>query len=393
MKYQLIAFALIFMGLSSCQKDEEEPTTEDPAAKTPTEITCADWNGSLNFVNDPDLPVDYIIDCKLNVSGAVNIAPGTVIQFRTGAGFEVDGSGSISAIGTSSAPIRLEGTSAVNGSWRGVFIRTNDVNNRLEYVEIYHAGGEAFNSNDDLGAVILYATGRIAIDHCTISNSGAYGLNANYADANLTLSNTTFTNNDEAPILAEANHVHSIASSCTFTNNANQYIHVLCDFIEDEVTWNALSIPFRIHADDFGITRVLNVTSTGGLTIEPGTTIEFDSDCGLEVNDGYLEALAAGNSPVIFTGKTAVAGSWKGLFFDGNNVRNNLENVEIAYAGGGELAGYYGSIVVWADTRLSITNSIVRDGDATCGINAPLNGDDLTTTGTQFINIATDVCQ
>ena len=380
------------LALSSCKKDEEEDAPD--TAKEPTTITCSDFSGSMTLTNDPDLDVDYIIDCELAVTGAFVVEAGTHVQFNTGAGISVDGSGSITALGSAASPIIFEGSSDINGSWKGIFIRTNDVNNRLEYVTIRHGGGEAFNSNDDKGNIVLYATGRITIDHCTIANSAQYGLNGNYSDADLSVTNTSFNNNTLAPILLQSNLAHNIASNNSFTGNGDQVVRLRSEEIEQEVTWHKLTVPYLIMDDDYGITRTVNIRDNGGVTIEAGTDIKFDSNTGIYISDGYLEAIGTASEPITFKGDTEVAGSWKGLFFDGANVRNRLDYAEVAYAGSTEMGGYYATIMLWADTYLSITNSILRDpsANASCGINAPLNGVNLINTGNTFTNITTEVC-
>lgn len=380
------------LAVSSCKKEEEDPT--DPTDETTaTVITCGDFNGSYNFTDNPDLDVDYIVDCNLSVTGDVTIAPGTKIQFRTDAGFAVQDGGSLSAIGTSSAPIVLEGESATAGSWRGVMFYSNDVTNRLEYVTVRHGGGTSFNSNDDKGNVLVYADGRLTMNNCTLQRSGAYGLNCSYSSGNISLSNNTFSNNALAPIRMEANLVHEIDGGSIFSNNGEGFVYVSCQAIDEEVTWTPITIPYRVHADDYGITRHLGVVSTGGLTLEAGLAMEFESDCQIRVIDGYLEALGTSSDPVTFMGEVATPGAWNGIYLEGNNIRNNLDHVEIAYAGGGELQGYYGAIVLWANTRLNISNSTIRDADSNCGINDALGSANLTSTNNTFINITTEICQ
>lgn len=385
----LLMSAIAMVGLSSCKKDDDDDNISSD--KEPVTLDCSYFNTDRVLTDDPDLDVDYIVNCQANVSGALTIEPGVVIQFGTDAGLKVT-SGNIRAEGTSSEPIIFQGATNVAGSWSGIYIGSNNVLNILDYVEVRNAGGSAFNSNDDRGNVIVYAGGRLTLTNSTLTGSETMGLNVNYDDAHLTLTGNAFTDNGDAPIFILANNAHEIVPSNTFSGNTKQYIRVGAIDLDNEVTWQDIGIPYRLEARNFGITYHMNIKANTGLTLEAGVDFEFGSETEIRITDGYLRAEGTPTNKVTFMGFTPVAGAWRGIFLNSGDVRNQLDHVEIAYAGGGEMQGYYGSIVMWADSYLSITNSLVRDGDNSCGINAPLSGETIVTTGTTFSGVANDVC-
>ncbi len=73
------------------------------------------------------------------------------------------------------------------------------------------------------------------------------------------------------------------------------------------------------------------------LTVKPGVVIYFEENTGLIVNpQGIFEAKGLDSNRIIFTGKEARKGFWKGILFHSNSEYNKLENVLISYGGGGE---------------------------------------------------------
>jgi hypothetical protein len=88
---------------------------------------------------------------------------------------------------------------------------------------------------------------------------------------------------------------------------------------------------------DYLVTRDILVSAR--LTVEPGVVIEFDMDKGLEIKQqGALIAKGNAGSKIVFTGKTKVAGFWKGILFGSANELNEMDHVEVAYGGSSTLS-------------------------------------------------------
>ncbi len=92
---------------------------------------------------------------------------------------------------------------AQQGWWQGVFVFSGNANNRLDHVEVRHAGSSSPNSTGD-GGVVIAGGSALSVTNTTITESGAYGLLMNEADATLdAFSNNTFSGNADARFAAD----------------------------------------------------------------------------------------------------------------------------------------------------------------------------------------------
>ncbi|MEL7005782.1 MAG: hypothetical protein AAFN93_24090, partial [Bacteroidota bacterium] len=125
---------------------------------------------------------------------------------------------------------------------------------------------------------------------------------------------------------------------------------------------------------DYLVTDLIDVDEL--LTIEPGVTIAFDANAGLNINqfsDGAIVAQGTAVDPITFTGSTKTKGFWAGIIIETNDVRNELDYVIVEYAGSDIIAddiksGVRGGIAVDVEpgsevSSLKLTNSIVREND------------------------------
>lgn len=342
--------------------------------------------------------VDYIIKAAniygdYAVEGELIIEPGTTIQFEAGAGLAVDGTGSITAEGTASQPITLMGENSNDiGSWKGVYIGSNNVKNRLEYVTIKGGGSEEFNSNGEKANIVLYAGGKVAINNCIIENSAAFGINSNYTDGEITSCMGNAFNNNETPMLIRANNIHEIDASNTFSGNNNSYVYcIVGDDITDNKIWQAISIPYRFYASSGGLFPFQYVDNSGQLTINAGATLEFESGTGLAIYDNAsLIAKGTASNPITFTGSSKVAGFWSGLYFrETQSPLNEIAHAVIEYASSDD-----GAITLSIHPKLNVNNTTFKDisncafYDERAGVNPNLTRTDLTYTnvGNQYCN-------
>lgn len=73
------------------------------------------------------------------------------------------------------------------------------------------------------------------------------------------------------------------------------------------------------------------------ITIEPGTTLKFKENAGLDIHSGgSLDASGTADKPVTFTADDEMPGYWYGLYFDSNSSKNRLVHSTITYAGGNQ---------------------------------------------------------
>ena len=116
------------------------------------------------------------------------------------------------------------------------------------------------------------------------------------------------------------------------------------------------------------VTRRVSVRDGAQLTIEPGVRIEFQADAGLFIDGNASSLVAAGTSadPIVMTGEQQQAGYWRGVGFESNNIQNEMTWVEIGYGGGSDwtFINEAANIALEAESRLTLTNSIVKNSDA-----------------------------
>ncbi len=359
---------MAFIGLytfsvTSCNDEEDDGLVPDTLESEVLDCKYFDSGTNRILVDNPDLTVDYIITCRASVSVDVIIEPGVVIEFQEDTGLEIGDNGSLKAIGTADQPIILTGANKTAGSWLGVLIRADDIKNELNYVTIEYAGGGAFNSNDNEAALIMWAASRAKIDNCTFSNSGNYGLELDYSEVDIpSFTNNTFINNN-IPVYAKSDYLGIFDASSTYTGNTNDYFVIGCASMpEGDYIWHNIDVPYRVESRDSGNTKKISISDNTDVTIEPGTTITFDASTQIEVSgNGSMKAIGTVGEMITFKGVDEVAGAWEGLEFRfTENVNNELDYIKLQHAGSGDNDA---AIYMWAEPKLSVTNSIFEDID------------------------------
>ncbi len=263
--------------------------------------------------------VDYIVKCYLQIGGnsgevkTLTIKPGVRIQFEGGSsGFDVVGTGFLKMIGTAAKPIILEGKVTSAGSWRGVLLEANNLENQWEYVTLRHAGAVA----DHKGALKLYGYGseRISLKNCTFSDNTGYGIEvSDYLYGNsrfVAFESNTFTNNTKSAVRICQQQLGSLDAKSSYANNGQKYIEVAKgERSIDDIVVQKLDVPYRI---------LQTIEPKAKTTINPGVRMEFTSDAGFFVSDSYKDAAFIANGtaadPIRFSGYLAnTKGVWAGI--------------------------------------------------------------------------------
>ncbi len=344
-----VATCLVLTGVvSSCKKkNDTNPTPTPSVVKAPDTVDCNHTiksGGTLK--NDPDAPVDYVVTCEVHLNGDVIIEPGTVIEFTTGSGLQVNDKGSLSINGTANDPVTLTGVDKTPGSWKGLLFDSDDTKNSMTHTKVMYAGGGAFNSNGDLGSVIVWAASTLTMSNCTVSNSAAYGLNASYTEAMVTLNNNTFTAND-MPAKIKAELLAIATGSNDYTGNTKDF--VLLDFytstLNKATTWHKINVPF--------LAKGTQLVSNAMLTIEAGVEVHMGTGTYIHIQEkGGIKAVGTASNPIIFRGENAVAGAWEGIGISfTSNPLNEIGYVKIMHAGGDNRKG---AIYMWAKPVVNV---------------------------------------
>jgi len=342
---------------------DECPPPAPEGDEPPMLLDCNAFGDDLQLIDDPDRAVDYVVDCRANVNGALSIEPGVVIEFEPEAGLVIQTS--IDAVGDPCDPIVMRGTSAGPGSWNGVIVFSDDISNTMEFVEIHDAGGGEFNSNGDLGSLLVYAGGALTLRDSLLAGGAAYGFNAHYGGNRLVWERNRIEGHEAPAAHMPSTEAGALDEASTFEGNpGGDYIEVIGEQMSTEVTWRALSVPYQILRDTI-------VESRESFTVEAGARLDFESMAGLSANGGWISLEGTADAPVVLDGVLQDPGSWRGIIFDNESDLNRLDHVEIRNAGGGAFNsnGDLGAIIVWAGTALTLADSTIADSAAR-GLNA-----------------------
>lgn len=389
---RFISVSLLSLAIISCKK-KNDPTPE-PLAE-PITLDCGYFKTNPNAVlkHNSELAVDYIVTCKMEIDDDVTIEPGTIISFQENAGFEINDNGSLVSNGTAAAPVTFTGVNKTKGYWAGVIFYSKDSKNKLSYTNVEYAGGDKFNSNNDRGAIVLYGEASFKMDHCHITNSSTYGLNANYNQVNMTLSNNTYSGND-VPMTVVSDLINMISSTDSYVGNINNYVRLVNNIsgINVPTVMRKLDVSYKMEY----VSTVPFLEIFSDMTIEPGVIIEFSTSTGLYVKQtGSLYAVGTAQNPVIFRGFTKQAGSWRNITYEfTNSVKNQLKNVKIQHAGG-DPTQTQGAVYMWAEPTLTLENVEFSDILPCAVYAAPSSSNpnnNLTTNNLSYINCGGQMC-
>lgn len=298
----------------------------------------------------------YAVTGVVEVSGALTIAPGTVVRFGPNAGLLITATGSLNAVGTEAAPITFTGTTATPGFWKGLAFKSNNPANVLEHVVISYAGSEASFCCDFfyglggsiearaavlLGSQLQDSITQVRITDTTVEKSGTLGLFA-FNKARLPgFSRNLFRGNLGAPVTVslsiasalDATSIYSGNSAANPSANGDNTVHLLAAPEADTATaqtLHKLDVPYGIS------TGVPNTTVeyAGALTVEPGVRLQFEAESGLRITTtGSLVARGTAAAPIVFTGRTETPGSWKGISIRSTNANNVIASARVSNGG------------------------------------------------------------
>ncbi len=237
--------------------------------------------------------------------------------------------GCLRAVGTASDKISFSANtpSPTKGFWGGIYFgdQAYDYDGNpatgciMDYCNVAWAGYDSGWGRGD-GAILVEGAGTgpsVRISNCSISNSLAHGiLMADGGMFGTGSSGNTITGCNTYPVGIDANEAGTLHAG-TYTGNTIDAIEIDSYWpVDTTATWANPTVPYVI-------TYSLYVEGAGMpvLTIQPGTTLKFDSDCYLLVgyNDvGTLIANGSAGQEITFTANSPspTKGFWVGVYFD-----------------------------------------------------------------------------
>lgn len=335
----ILSTIFAFTACSDDDDNEVEPTNQ---TNPPIELACDYFSENENaiLVDDPNAPIDYIIDCSVAINDDVTIEPGVTIAFDQNAGLKVWSNGSLNAIGTENKPIKLTATDAQKGWWQGIeFSSTND-NNVISHTTIEYAtsGGNTINGE---GAIAISNSASLELTQSTIQKSsqtglfietrGVSGTDKDRIDA-ITLQGNTYTEN-KSPMSIPFYMIGNLDVNDDYSGNDMDKVLIHSRTMTGvSVSMKAINVPYQ----STGRLHLFDGNNSTHLTIEAGVELEMAPGSNFILFDGtnYLTAIGTAAEPIIIRGADQTPGSWENIRFNrcGPADLSKLEHVEVIHA-------------------------------------------------------------
>jgi hypothetical protein len=291
----------------------------------------------------------------------VTVEGGTTFEFESGGGLNVTGNATAFKVnGSSSNGVTFTGTTEQAGFWNGIGINSTNTTNELSGVTVeYAGGGTLYTFINGAAGLQLQDNSKVAVTNSTFRNSDAYGIQADPGVEFTEFSGNTFESNATSSMNVRARNIGAMDTESTY----GSYVRVYGGSISDQtLTVAPIEVPYRISG-------VRQIKGGSDVTVEGGTTFEFESGGGLNVtgNATAFKAQGAEADSIVFTGETKQAGFWNGIGINSSNSTNELSYVKVEYGGGGTLYTFIGdaaNIQVRSGSQLTLENSLIKDSAA-----------------------------
>ncbi len=322
-----------------------------------------------NIVADPNLP-DYLANTDVRVSAKLTVQPGVVIAFAIDKGMYINNpGGALIAKGTAGQKITFTGKEKTKGFWKGLMITSSSIQNEIDFVEVAYAGSSALTGVSIKSNLVLYGNSstpsNAKVTNSTFTNGAGYGLYAQMGAVLAAFANNTASNNAGTAAFVYADQLGKLDAASKF-NGSNGYNGVQTEGETEaeaaEATW-----PSFTDGSKYLVTNDLEINS--GVKIAPGATFEFAIDEGMYVGgNGYLIAKGTAGQKITFTGKDKTKGFWKGIMVTSPSIQNEIDYIEVAYAGSSPLIGVSvkSNLVLYGNSskpsQVKLTNSTFTNG-------------------------------
>ncbi len=306
-----------------------------------------------------DVPYRMVDGTSYTLDAPLTIEPGTTLKFASAASLYVSQAGSLTAVGTATAPITFTGEQPTAGYWRGIqWVYSNSTKNELQHAVVEYGGAVADSGNLTLDG-LSSSQARIKLSDVTLRHSAHYGFTFDGDTAVDAFARVSSTNNNR-PGTLPASLIPALGPDSSFTGNIENFLWVNAGTIGTQ-TWRAVNVPYFMHTGS-------SYTVNGNLTVGPGVQMVFGSGAQLYVSQsGALTAKGTAAAPIKFQGAQATPGYWRGInMVYSNSTSNQIDFASITDAGGGGASS--GAISMdglsSSAARLTLTNSTVSNSSS-----------------------------
>ncbi len=347
-------------GAGNAQKWVRNASASIPAV----ELDCS-VNTATTLVNGP-AAVDYVVSCVVDITAALTIEPGVVIEFEENAGLGIYDNGSINAVGDANNQIIFRSTSGVKGFWRGIHAETNSISNELDHVIIQDAGSNYVYCCNEPASLLIKA-GKFAISNSRLENGAGFGISLRDDAEMRTFSNVVVTTHDEYPMRLSMKRTADLdGMDSDFTGNSKPYLQIYNAGMDEAAVVPATNVPYLVDENVLDITEDLILTA--------GVELVMGENTGLGVyDDGSLTIEGTASAPVIIRGFEAIAGYWRGIHLETNSLSNYISYAQISEAGSNYVyCCSAAASIYFKDGQASLSNTTISNGGA-YGIYAAAN--------------------
>ncbi|PQJ36172.1 hypothetical protein BSZ35_17595 [Salinibacter sp. 10B] len=168
---------------------------ENSFFKTPVRVNAGSISDETLTIADLNVPYRISGVRPINNGSDVTVNPGATFEFESEAGLNVsDDATAFKAQGAKADSIRFTGVTEQSGSWQGLGIQADNVNNELSYVVVEYGGGNnIYTFSDDAN---IQLRGTLTLTNSRIVDSAGYGLASSDGASAVTESNNTYRRNN-----------------------------------------------------------------------------------------------------------------------------------------------------------------------------------------------------
>lgn len=324
---------------------------------------------------------------QIYVDAAVTLEAGVTVAMAQDFWIDVRENGSLTAAGTSEAPVVLTGQLAEVGFWKGVSFASKSSSNILDGAVVEFAGGDHWHGGpDSRSAIVAYENSKVEIRNSVVRDSQWYAFTAN-AEADIEGFSGNRLERNARVLMLHPDLVGAIEADNEFVDNDDNVVRMAFgnnDVVITEQSWKSVGVPFHVN---------VRMYIEAPVTVEAGVTIEFEQEASYIVRgEGSLSLAGTEAEPVLLTGVEKVPGFWRGVNYRTLSGSNTATHTRFEYAGGGSWHGgadASGTIYVDNEGRAELSDVTIAEG-AGHGIKVDDDGSSLVCAGVTFENLEGD---